>query len=392
MTLAYFDCFAGAAGDMIVASLLDAGADFEQLRAELGKLDLGGYELRVEQVRRKGFAARRFHVDVAGEHQHERHLSDILSLIDAAALADRVKDRASRIFTRLGQAEARVHGIDISEVHFHEVGAVDSIVDVVGACVAMELLGVDQVLCSPLVLGTGTIECAHGTLPVPAPATAELVRDAAVVGADIDGEATTPTAAAILTTLTRQYGPLAQMRVASVGLGAGSIERDNPPNLLRVFIGEEASDGSADTAVELSCNVDDCTGEIIGATIQKLLAAGCMDAWATPIVMKKSRPAWMISVLTAPAHANEAEKILFRETTTFGVRRRMLNRSKLQRRHESVETPYGPVRVKLAMLAGEVQTASAEFSDCVRAAEAHGVAVKEVMTAAVEAYRSGRGR
>ncbi|MGC9455412.1 MAG: nickel pincer cofactor biosynthesis protein LarC [Phycisphaerae bacterium] len=392
MTLAYFDCFAGAAGDMIVASLLDAGADFEQLRSELGKLDLGGYDLRVEPVCRGGFAAKQFFVEVAEHHHHERHLSDILEIIDSATLPDRVKDRSRRIFTRLGEAEARVHGIDISEVHFHEVGAVDSIVDVVGACVAMELLGVERVISSPLTLGTGTVECAHGTLPVPAPATAELVRDAVVTGSGIEGEATTPTAAAILTTLAAQYGPVPEMQVGAVGLGAGTRERENPPNLLRVFVGEEASPGSVDSAVELSCNVDDCTGEIIAATIEKLLASGCLDAWATPIIMKKSRPAWTLSALAEPADVTEAERIIFRETTTFGVRKRTLSRSKLQRRHETVETPYGPVRVKLAVLDGQVLTASGEFADCSRAAEAHGVSVKEVMAAAIEAYRSGRGR
>ncbi|MFP3937673.1 MAG: nickel pincer cofactor biosynthesis protein LarC [Phycisphaerae bacterium] len=392
MTLAYFDCFAGAAGDMIVASLLDAGADFDRLRSELDKLQIGGYDLRVERMRRSGFAASQFCVDVADEHHHQRHLSDILGIIGSSPLPDRVKDRSRRIFTRLAEAEASVHGIDVSEVHFHEVGAVDSIVDVVGACVAMELLGIERVISSPLTLGSGTVECAHGTLPVPAPATAELVRAAAVRGSDIDGEATTPTAAAILTTLSEHYGPLPEMRVESVGIGGGTRERENPPNVLRVFVGEEVSPGSVDSAVELSCNVDDCTGEIIGATVEKLLSSGCLDAWATPIVMKKSRPAWMLSALAMPADAAEVERIMFRETTTFGVRRRVLARSKLRRRHETVETPYGPVRVKLAELGDEVLTASGEFSDCHRAAEAHGVAVKEVMAAALEAYRTGRGR
>jgi hypothetical protein len=390
--LAYFDCFAGAAGDMIVAALLDAGADFDRLRAELAKLDLGGYELRVESVQRGGIAGTQFHVDVADEHHPERKLADILPLIDSAGLADGAADRARRIFTRLGEAEGRVHGMDPSQVHFHEVGAVDSIVDVVGACVAMELLEIDQVISSPLVLGRGTIQCAHGTLPVPAPATAELVRDVPVAGSDVDGEATTPTGAAVLTTLADRYGPLPAMRVSAVGMGAGSRDSETRPNLLRVFVGAEERPGSADTAVELSCNVDDCTGEMVGATLEKLLSAGCLDAWATPVVMKKSRPAWTVSALAEPADVDAAERILFAETTTFGVRRRLVTRSKLDRHHETVETPYGPIRIKIAGRGGEVLTASGEFSDCLQAAEAHGVSVKEVLAAAAQAYRSRRGR
>ena len=388
------------------------------LSSEIDKLGLHGVHVTVETVQRNGIAGTHFEVhehDDAHHHEHHEHeheqghehhehehhhegggghvhrgLGDILALIDAAGLPARVADRARRIFTRLGEAEAKVHGIGTDEVHFHEVGAVDSIVDVVAACVALELLGVESVLCSPIAVGTGTVHCAHGELPVPAPATAELLAGAQVAGTEIVGEATTPTGAAVLTTLAESYGPLPPMRVAAVGRGAGTREGGPLPNIVRVFVGEPDEDGQADAVVELSANLDDCTGEVIGAVIEKLLAAGCLDAWAAPIVMKKSRPAWMLSVLCAPADAAEAERLLFAETTTFGVRRRTCSRAKLCRRHETVETPYGPIRVKVGRLDDETVTASPEFEDCRRAAEAHHVAVKEVLAAAKALHRTER--
>ena len=390
MTLAYFDCFAGSGGDMIVAALIDAGADLEAIRAEIGKLGVPGVRLEAEPVRRCGMAARHFRVhDDAHDHAH-RHLGDIVALIDAASLPERAADRARRVFRRLAEAEAAVHGIGVQEVHFHEVGAVDSIVDIVGACVALELLGVDRVICSPIAVGSGWIQCDHGRLPVPAPATARLLVGAPTRGTDIAGEATTPTAAALLTTLAESFGPMPSMHVAAVGCGAGTRDSEQLPNVLRVFLGEPDGAGGADTVIELSANLDDCTGEVLGATIEKLLAAGCLDAWATPAVMKKSRPAWVLSALCSPADAAEAERLIFTETTTFGVRRRTCTRTKLLRRHETVETPYGPVRIKLGERDGRAVTASPEFEDCRRAAEAHHVSVRHVMAAAETLYRTGK--
>ena len=388
MTTAYFDCFAGAGGDMIVAALLDAGADLAALAVEIDKLGLAGVHLTAEKVRRSGLTGLHFQVHAPTEGHAHRGLNDILEIIDAAGLAPRAADRARRIFTRLGEAEAKVHRIAIDKVHFHEVGAIDSIVDIVAACVAMELLDVEQVLCSPIAVGGGTIVCAHGRLPAPAPATAELLVGAEIRQTDIQGEATTPTAAAILTTLAESCGPLPAMAVSAVGWGAGTREAGPLPNLLRVFIGQDDPEGQADSVVELSANLDDCTGETIGAAIGRLLAAGCLDAWATPIVMKKSRPAWMLSVLCSPADAGEAERILFSETTTFGVRRRPCRRSKLLRSYQTVETPYGPVRVKIGRLDGQTMTASPEFEDCRQAAETHHVSVKEVLAAAGVAFRA----
>lgn len=425
MAIAYFDCFAGAAGDMIAAALVDAGASIESLRAEIAKLGLEGVHLSVETVQRGGIAALHFQVheheaDPAHDHGHEAHdhghghehnhdhahdhghdaghhghahahphrrLSDILEMIQGAGLAERVVERARRIFQRLAEAEAKVHGTGIEEVHFHEVGAVDSIVDVVAGCVGLELLGVDRVVCGAIPLGSGTVTCEHGELPVPAPATAQLIVGVPTRGAEIAGEATTPTGAAVLTTLAESYGPLPPMDVAAIGHGAGTREGRPLPNILRVFVGEEAGDGQVDSVVELAANVDDCTGEMIGAAIEKLLAAGCLDAWAAPIVMKKSRPAWQVSVLCSPHDVPEAERILFAETTTFGVRRRTCGRTKLRRAHDTVETPYGPIRVKVGRRGDEDVTAAPEFEDCRLAAEAHHVSVKEVLAAALAIHR-----
>jgi hypothetical protein len=399
MAVAYFDCFSGAGGDMIVAALLDAGASLEAVRDEIGKLALHGVELAAETVRRNGIAALLFRVHPHGDQEHapeahehahsHRHLGDILGMIDRAGLPGRAADRARRIFVRLAEAEAKVHGIDVQHVHFHEVGAVDSIVDVVAACVALELLGVEKVLCSSIPFGAGTVTCEHGELPLPAPATAQLLLGAPIRAAEIVGEATTPTAAAVLTTLAESYGPVPAMRLAAVGHGAGTREGGTLPNVLRVFIGEQAEAGQVDSVVELSANVDDCTGEMIGSAIDRLLAAGCLDAWAAPIVMKKSRPAWVVSALCSPHDVAEAERILFAETTTFGIRQRCCRRRKLLRGYETVETPYGPIRMKVGRLAGEAMTAAAEFADCRQAAEAHHVSVKEVLAAAQAMYRQG---
>jgi uncharacterized protein (TIGR00299 family) protein len=332
-------------------------------------------------------AGLRFCVEVAAKSKQDRNLADILALIDRAALPPRAAQRAKAIFTRLAEAEAKVHRIDVQEVHFHEVGAVDSIVDIVGAAVALELLGVHTVYCSPIPTGSGTLTCSHGPMPIPAPATAELLIGVPVRPAEVAGEATTPTAAAVLTALAESYGPLPAMQVSAVGWGAGTREGGALPNLLRVFLGQPAEAGSVDSVVELATNIDDCSGEVLGAAIEALLAAGALDAWATAAVMKKSRPAWVLSVLCSPADAAAMEDILFAQTTTFGVRRSTWTRAKLLRRHETVQTPYGAVRVKLGRRGDRDVTASPEFDDCLAAAKAHGVPVREVLAAALEAWR-----
>jgi pyridinium-3,5-bisthiocarboxylic acid mononucleotide nickel chelatase len=449
MAVAYFDCFAGSGGDMIVASLVSAGADIGAIQAAIDKLGLAGVTVSVETVRRGGMAGVHFVVHDPHEHEHEhpeapepgdqtvpeggdshahththahthphehpadgesgaadgafahahehahphaarRGLSEIVAMIESAGLPARVVDRARRVFQRLAEAEAAVHGIAVAEVHFHEVGAVDSIVDVVSACVGLELLGIDRVLCSPIPLGSGTVRCEHGLLPVPAPATARLMIGVPIRQAPIVGEATTPTAAALFTALAESFGPVPAMTVSAIGCGAGTRDGGPLPNLLRVLVGESSDAGQFDSIVELSCNLDDCTGETIAVAIARLLAYGCLDAWASPAVMKKSRPAWILSALAVPADAAEAERIMLAETTTFGVRRRLCERRKLLRHHEVVETPYGPIRVKVGVLDGREITASPEFEDCNQAAERHHVPVREVYAAAQTVYRAGK--
>lgn len=401
MTIAYFDCFGGASGDMIVGALLDAGVRLEDLRAELKKLGLPGYSLDVEQVQRGALAGLKFHVHVEEHHEHEhgegrhhhhgRNLPDILHLLDHGKLAERADRRARLIFRRLAEAEAQVHNMPVEQVHFHEVGAVDSIVDIVGACVAMELLGVETISCSPIPLGCGTVNTAHGVLPVPAPATALLMRGHPVAASDFPKELCTPTAAAILTTLAESFGPLPAMQLGGVGYGAGGRDDPGRINMLRVFIGqpEQSADasGQADTVVEMGCNLDNATGEILGATVALLLEAGALDAWTTPIYMKKSRPAVQLSVLCRPGDEEKLEAILFEQTPTLGVRRHACRRSKLSRRSVTVETPYGPVRVKVSGRDGRDCTVAPEFDDCFQAAQAHHVPVRQVMAEAAELYR-----
>ena len=395
MKLAYFDCFTGAAGDMIVGALLDAGLELEALQEVLGTLELGGYRISAEKVRRAGLAGTKFDVLVEQAEQRPRGLREVEGIIDAGDLPGDSAERAKAVFRRLAQAEAKVHGQKVEEVHFHEVGAVDSIVDIVAATVGLALLEVEEVRCSPIPLGAGTVQTAHGRLPVPAPATAELLAGVPVTpgpSQDARGELTTPTGAALLTSLAGSFGPPPAMTLEAVGYGAGSRQTGEVPNLLRVLLGSAEEAGQVDAVVELSANLDDCTGEVLGATLERLLAAGALDAWCTPITMKKSRPGWMLSVLSAPADAPKLEAILFAETTTLGVRRCVCERTKLSRRHVTVETPYGPVRIKVGYRGQRELTASAEFADARRAAEAHGVPVKEVLAAALASYREARSQ
>ena len=376
---------------MIVAALLDAGADIEAIKAQLAGLKLPGFSLATERVNRAGLSGLRFCVQTDDTHHEHRNLAEILAMIDRANLPARAAQRARQIFQRLGEVEAKAHGVSIDMVHFHEVGAVDSIVDIVAACLAMEMLSVDRVFCSAIPTGSGTVKTAHGLFPVPAPATAALLVGAKTFDNSAPGEVTTPTGAAILTVLAESFGGPPEMEIAAVGYGAGTRNSPSLPNVLRVFIGKAAAEGAMDTVVELSANLDDCTGEVLGATIESLLAAGCLDAWAVPIYMKKSRPAWMLGAICRPADVEAIERLIFSQTTTFGVRRRTFQRSKLLRSHQTVQTHYGPIRIKVGTLGGQMVTASPEFSDCLQASQSHHVAVKEVLQAAQTAYRESKG-
>ena len=385
MTVVYFDCFNGAGGDMIVAALIDAGADADALRKGLASLGVGGYSLSIEKVNKQGFAATRFHVELDKQKQPHRHLGDITTILDAAPLSATVRQKSRQVFQRLATAEAAVHGTTIDKVHFHEVGAVDAIVDVVGAVLALELLGIDEVRCSPIPVGSGTVECDHGTLPVPAPATVELLEGVPIAASEEVGELTTPTAAAVLTTLARGFGPLPDMTLRSGGYGAGSREGRTRPNLLRVLIGDAADQGDVDQITVLETNLDDVSPEVVGHCIERLLREGARDAYAVPIQMKKSRPGVLLTVLCGGDQVSAMERILFAETTTFGIRRQTAQRTKLRRRHETVTTPFGDLRIKVGERAGLV-TASPEYEDCKAAAETHRVPLREVIAAANAAW------
>ncbi|MCH7705008.1 MAG: nickel pincer cofactor biosynthesis protein LarC [Planctomycetes bacterium] len=389
--MAYFDCFCGAAGDMIVGALIDAGADQGALTAAFDRFGLDGYRVSIDAVRKQGFAATRFNVvlDATAKQPH-RHLHHVTDVLKGAHLSDRVRDQAIRIFTRLAEAEAAVHGTSVESVHFHEVGAVDAILDVTGAVLALESLGVDRVVCSPIPTGSGTVTCAHGVMPVPAPATAELLKDVPLAACDETGELTTPTGAAVLTTLADEFGPIPPMRIRTIGMGAGTRDGAHRPNVLRVLIGESVEPGGAgniDEITVLETNIDDATPEVIGHCIDRLFDAGALDVYALPIQMKKSRPGVLLTVLCRPETADALEQTVFYETSTFGIRRHTARRTTLPRHEEAIRTAYGTIRMKVAE---GTATASPEYEDCRSAALEHNVPLADVIAAATAAWREHR--
>ena len=391
MTLAFFDCFSGASGDMILGALIDAGATSTSLQQRLSTLSVAGCSLTTERVLRNGLAATR--VTVAGDpsgHPPHRSLSDIRSIIEGADLPERGRDRAVAAFERLARAEAAVHGCTVEQVHFHEVGAVDAIADIVGAMIALDELGVERVVCSAIPTGGGQVSCAHGILPVPAPATLNLLIGVPLARCEELGELTTPTGAAVLTTVADSFGPLPEMTVQRVGYGAGARDTPGRPNVLRVILGEPIAGGETDEVTVLEANLDDSSPEVVGYCTERLLEAGALDAYGVPIYMKKSRPAVLLTVLADQAKVPELEAIIFAETTTLGIRRHTARRSKLAREVEQVETPYGSIGIKLGRRGREVLTAAPEFEDCRTAARRHGVPLQEVMTSALSVWQARR--
>jgi len=391
----YFDCFAGASGDMILGALLDLGLDFEALKRELAKLPLRGYELRRTEVRRAHLRGTKFDVWIEGEDQGHHHapghshrrLEEILELIRSSALSEGVRGRAEEVFLRLAQAEARAHGCSVEEVVFHEVGVVDSIVDIVGACVGFELLGIERFLASPVHLGRGFLGCAHGRYPVPVPATAELLKGARVYTSEIEGELVTPTGAALLATFCEDFGPMPEMRLEGIGYGAGTRDFPDFPNLLRVLLGEARATSGHERLLMLETNLDDASPQILGHVLERALRTGALEAFAIPVVMKKGRPGTLLVLLCRPEDREALLTLLFRETPTLGVRFYEVERRALAREVLSVETPYGSIPVKIATLGGEIVNAAPEFEACQQAAERHRVPVREVMLAALVAFR-----
>lgn len=388
MRIAYLDCASGISGDMTLGALLDAGVELAAVSAGVDSLGLPSCRLVATEVKKHGFRATQLTVEHEPEHKH-RHLHHIDAMIDGSALSDRQKDLARRIFRRLAEAEAKVHGSTIEKVHFHEVGAVDSIADIVGAAIAWDLLGVDRIVASPVPTGTGTIQIAHGRCSVPAPAVAELLKGAPLAASDVPFELTTPTGAAILATLVDSYGPLPAMTIERIGYGAGQRDLPGQPNLLRLLVGQaNESTLASDQVWVLETNLDDVTGETIGYCTTKLWEAGALDVYTTAIQMKKNRPGVTLTVLCSTSDSAKMEKILFRETGTLGVRRWPASRHKLERRPHTVTTTWGPVEGKLAWIAGQPATFSPEYDACSRVAAANNVALREVFDAAVRAYQA----
>lgn len=366
MKTAYFDCIFGVSGDMLLGALVHCGVPVEHLREELEKLGLDGFELRKKQVTCGGISSVK--VDVVTGHQHEhRHLSQIRGIIESGSVSDRVKERAVRIFTRLAEAEAKVHGTTPEKIHFHEVGALDAIVDVVGTCIGIEWFGVERVISSPISLGTGTVKCAHGVMPVPVPAVTELTRDVPVVRTSYEGEITTPTGAAIVTTLTSSYGHLEDFTSGAVGYGAGSKVWDDHPNIFRITVGDVPGAFDVDQCVILETNIDDMNPEVYGYLTDRMFEAGAKDVYMSPIYMKKGRPATLLSVLADDSAVQTLIEMMLSETTTLGVRITRVVRKKLKRESRTIDTEFGPVRVKVATVDGRERCAP-EFDDCARIA------------------------
>lgn len=385
MRIAYLDCSTGISGDMTLAALIDAGVDAAILRAAVDSLGLPGVKLVTQTVIKGGFRATYVRVEHPEQHAH-RHLSDIQALVDKArGLTPAQRDLALRIFGAVAAAEARVHGMAVDKIHFHEVGAIDSIVDIVGAAVGFDVLGADQIVASRIPTGRGQVSIAHGICTVPTPGTAELLKGMPLVDVPIDAELTTPTGAAILKTLVDRFGPLPEMSIQSIGYGAGTKDFPERANLLRLFVGTAETPADSDSVTLLETNLDDVSAEIIGYTKRRLLEAGALDVFSVAIQMKKDRPGTLLTVIARPADADKLEGILFDETATFGIRRSRMERSKRSRREHTVTTPWGPVRGKLGWRSGQSPVFTPEFEDCARVAASVGVPLREVYRAAESA-------
>jgi pyridinium-3,5-bisthiocarboxylic acid mononucleotide nickel chelatase len=384
MQLCYFDAFSGISGDMTVGALIDAGADFPALVAALDSLGTGA-SFRVEKTKRRGMAASKFSVDVPVESNH-RHLHHIVEMIENSRLSERARANARLVFQKLAEAEAAVHGIDLAKVHFHEVGAADSIADICGACVALDLLNVEAVATSAVNVGSGTVKTEHGVLPVPAPATSRLLLDRPIYARGPAMELTTPTGAALASALSREFGPMPAMTISSVGYGAGDRDFPEHANLLRATIGRISSATEATQVAVLEANIDDSTPEVLGYTMERLLAAGALDASFEPIFMKKNRPGTLLRVIARPEDREALAGIVMAETSTLGLRIHAAERRVQSRELVDVATVYGVVRMKVASGGGYAP----EYEDCRKWAIAAGVPLRQVIAEANQEYLKNR--
>ncbi len=423
MRIAYLDCFSGISGDMFLGALVDAGVSPKLLEDTVTALDIGA-RLEISRVLRGGISATKVDVyahgekdlprevfweqqeqDHAHQHSHGRGLNEVRRIIEKSAISSTAKATAIRIFEALGEAEAEIHNTSVEQVHFHEIGAVDAMIDIVCAAVGAESLAVEEWVCSPLNVGGGTVKCAHGTLPVPAPATLRLLRDAPVYSSGPQVELVTPTGAAIVKALSSRFASFPAMKIEKAGYGAGTREFPDHPNLLRLTIGEvgladdaDASPVASPTSNErimneritvLEANLDDLSPQVLAYAMERLLAEGALDVFSVPVQMKKSRPGALLTVLAKMEDANRLTKLIFAETTTLGVRRREEQRQTLSRRWETVDTTWGPVRIKIANMNGSVSNYAPEYEDCRALAEAQHVPLRTVMQEAIQQYLRG---
>jgi len=388
MKLAYFDCFSGISGDMTLGALVDAGCPVEHLREGLGGLRVPGWEFTAEKVWKNGMAATYVRVKTEDQSKH-RSLSAILEILQQSQLARPVRERAAAIFQKLGEAEARVHDVPLEKIHFHEVGAVDAIVDIVGACIGFEALGIEKFACSPLNVGGGTAKMAHGVLPVPAPATARLLTGKPTYSNGVQKELVTPTGAAIVATLCDAFGPQPAMSVSAIGYGAGTADLEGQPNVLRIMIGEVAEKtvaGFDEEIAVIEANLDDMNPQIYGYFLERALGAGALDVYTTPVQMKKNRPGTLLTVLCKPQDTNALMSLIFAETTTFGARTYRAQRRVLPREWVSVATEFGEVRIKVSRVNGRILHVAPEYDDCRKLAVEKNVPLQKVIAEAMRNY------
>ena len=400
MKILYFDCFAGAAGDMILGALLDAGLPFDELKRALGSLAVEGWDISVDRVVKTGITATKFRVHAHAAPSHglpahhaHHHLKHIFAAIDRSALSDDGKAKAIKMFRRLGEAEAAIHGTTMEKVHLHEVGAVDSIIDIVGAVFALEWFKADKIVVSPINVGGGMIKSAHGVFPVPAPATLALLKSAPVYSSGIQSELLTPTGALVLTEYASEYGPVPAMTIDRVGYGAGDRELEHTPNVVRVLVGEgsaiqalEPSAPQAHRVVVLECEIDDMNPQIFGALMDRLYAAGALEVFYSAVQMKKNRPGTLMTIVATPEQRETMTEMVFRESTTIGVRYQELSRECLDREMVTVATPLGLVRFKVARRRGRVLNAQPEFDDLAKLSQERGIPIKDVQALAHKAW------
>ncbi len=386
MKTAYFDCFSGISGDMLLGALIDLGLSIDDLKKELKKLNISGYEITAKKQQKNHLTATKLNITVKQKQNH-RSLSDINRINGNSALDPDIKKTSKQIFLKLAKAESKVHNIDINSVHFHEVGATDSVLDIVGTLIALKKLNIEKICTSPLPLGTGFVKCAHGTIPIPAPATVELLKGVPIHQTATKGELVTPTGAAIITAITTRFSEMPEMQIEKVGYGAGTSDFDHP-NLLRIFIGTTSETYAQDTVNIIETNIDDMNPEYYSHITEKLFTNGALDVYLTNIHMKDNRPAIKLTVIAAQETTGKLTDIIFTETTTFGIRIYRGMRKKLFTEKKQVKTKYGAITIKIGKTKDKTITISPEYKDCKKIADAHDLPIKQIYELAKKTYSS----